>query len=210
MDTGVIDILRRNAAKKKADEIATNCKKYEEDRKYTEAVRTVIAPGKTPYQWNCNELKLMVRLYKKDSDEKLSSQRNAELLIRYNETSTRAPCINTVLIVPVATTHEDSNSKIVSETNNINGKIRSNALTRHSTHRDKEKASEDEASVVDESDDDDAAAHNMGAMAFNDLENSDDGSKSDDSVFDIAWNYNIECIMTLNLNNEYIMRSDLI
>jgi hypothetical protein len=93
-----------------------------------------------------------------------------------------------MLLVPVAATHEDSNSKTVSETNNPNGKIRSNAPTRQSTHRDKEKAREDEASVIDESDDDDAAVYNMGAMAFDELENSDDGSKSDDSAFDMTWN----------------------
>jgi hypothetical protein len=93
-----------------------------------------------------------------------------------------------MLLMPVAETHEDRNRKTVSETNNINVKIKSNAPTRQSTHRDKEKASEDEASVIDESDDDDAAAYNMGAMAFDELENSDDGSKSDDSALDTSWN----------------------
>jgi hypothetical protein len=81
IDTDVLDILRRNAAKRKADETATKCKKDEEDRKYTEAVRTVIASGNTLDQWNCNELKLIVQLYKKDSDKKLPSQQKAELLI---------------------------------------------------------------------------------------------------------------------------------
>jgi hypothetical protein len=74
-----------------------------------------------------------------------------------------------MLLVPVAATHEDSNSKTVSETNNINGKIRSNAPTRKSTYRDKEKASEDEAYAIDKTDDDDAAAYNMCAMAFDEL-----------------------------------------
>jgi hypothetical protein len=147
---------------------------------------------------------------KRDMDKKLPSQRKAELLIRYNETSTRAPGVNTMLLVPVAATHEDSNSKTVSKTNNISGKIRSNPVTQQSTRHDKEKASEDEASAIDESGDDDAAAYNMGAMAFDGLENSDDGSKSDDSAFDTMWNKNNQLIMTLNLNNEYIMRSDLI
>jgi hypothetical protein len=62
IDTDVLDILRRNAAKRKADETETKCKKDEEDGKYTKAVRTVIASDKTPDQWNCNELRLMVRL----------------------------------------------------------------------------------------------------------------------------------------------------
>jgi hypothetical protein len=73
--------MRINAAKRKSDKTATKCKKDEEDRKYTESVRTVIASGKTPDQWNCNALKLMVQLYKKDSGKKLPSQRKAELLI---------------------------------------------------------------------------------------------------------------------------------
>jgi hypothetical protein len=93
-----------------------------------------------------------------------------------------------MLIVPVTSTHEDSNSETVSETNNINCKSRSKAPTRQSTHCDKEKASEDEASAIDESDDDDAAAYNMGVMAFDELENSDDGSKSEESAFDALWN----------------------
>jgi hypothetical protein len=93
-----------------------------------------------------------------------------------------------MLLVPVASTHEDSNNKTISETNNINGKIRSNAPTRQSTHCDKEKASEDEASAIDGSDNDDAAAYNMGGMAFDELGNSGDRSKSDDCAFDTSWN----------------------
>jgi hypothetical protein len=45
-----------------------------------------------------------------------------------------------MIIVPITSTHEYSNSNTVRETNNINSKIRSNAPTRQSTHRDKEKS----------------------------------------------------------------------
>jgi hypothetical protein len=113
--------------------------------------------------------------------------------------------------VPVTATHKDSNSETASETDNINIKIRSNAPIQQSAHREKEKASEDDASAIDESDDDDDdAAYNIGAMALDELENSEDRSNSDTSAFDTTWTYDNECIMTWNLNNEYIMRSDLI